>query len=98
MCSPVVNLKTYTFKGPVIPFGSMIEYHPVSARDVRVVNIETITDAQSWHKIWRLNGFQAYPCKKKITGNGEELTKVPRAVRKATSHLHWQFFAIWQSL
>ena len=32
-----------------------------------------------------------------FSGDGNEFTKVSRAVRKAESHLHWQFIGIWQS-
>ena len=43
--------------------------------------------------------IQSYPCKRKnFSGNAEELAKVLGADEETKSHLHWQFFRIWQSL
>ena len=33
-----------------------------------------------------------------FSGDGQEFKEVSRAVRKADSHLHWQFIGIWQIL
>ena len=43
--------------------------------------------------------IQSYPCKnKKFSRDGEESTKVPRAVTEAKSYLYGQFMRIWQIL
>ena len=43
--------------------------------------------------------IQAYPSKtKNFSGNTKELTEVLGAEQEAKSHLHWQFFRIWQIL
>ena len=31
---PLFDLGIHMFKGPIIPFGTMVEYHPVSAKDL----------------------------------------------------------------
>ena len=55
-------------------------------------------------KIWWMTKFQNMedPSKsvqnKNFTGNSKKLAKVLGARWEAKSHLHWQFFGIWQSL
>ena len=39
--------------------------------------------------------IQSCPCKTKTSQETERSTKVSRAVRKAKSHLYWQFIGIW---
>ena len=55
----------------------------------RKVNLETITGTLSWYKILPLEDF---------TGDGEEFTKVPRAVTQGKTNSHRQFTGIWQIL
>ena len=43
---------------------------------MRAVNLETITDTQSWHKIWQLNGYNLIRAKQKL------LRRRKRSLRK----------------
>ena len=53
----------------------------VTESSARRANLETITDTQSWYKIFSLRGFQSYPCRtKNFSGDGKEFKKVSRAV------------------
>ena len=53
----------------------------VTESSARRANLETITDTQSWYKIFSLRGFQSYPCRtKNFSGDGKEFKKVFRAV------------------
>ena len=65
----------------------------IAKSSLKEVNLETITDTQSWYKILATQWIQSYPCKNKnFSGDGEEFTKVFRAVGKAVSYfqtIHW---------
>ena len=62
------------------------------------LNIETIDDARSWHKILPLNGLNRIRARQKnFSGDRQEFKKVPRAVGKTESYSYRQFIGIWKS-
>ena len=59
------------------------------------LNIETIDDARSWHKILPLNGLNRIRARQKnFSGDRQEFKKVPRAVGKTESYSYRQFIGI----
>ena len=53
---------------------------------VKVVNLETIVDMQSWCRTWPPNGSSHTVQNKNFSGDGKVFTKVSRSVTKAKSH------------
>ena len=62
------------------------------------MNLETIIEIQSWYKIWQLNWFNLIRAKPKLLKKQIGAYESFSAVRKAESHLHWQFIRTWQIL
>ena len=87
------------YKGPIIPFGSLVEYHPKNCT-MRDVNRETITGyAVRGNKILPLNGFNLIRAKQKTSQEtAKSLRKFSRAVTQTKSCLHRQLFGIWESM
>ena len=63
---------------------------------MKEVNLETITNMQLWCKTYSMDSILSVQ-NKNFAGSRKELAKVLGAVQEAKSHLHGQFFGIWQS-
>ena len=88
-----------SFKGPIVPFGAHVEYLPNSKSfTLNFGELEKSCELSWFHRLSTPHHSVESVSNQNLSGDGEEFTKVPKAIAAAKSYSHVQFIRIWQVL